>query len=224
MKPVLNQKLAKEIVYCSLGMKMKKSVVNFFVKYYHPNFNNLSEYEKYSTKVEKISEVLDIDWLFYAFIETDYRCTDFLRSIYHWTITSPEYHWDKRPDDYLECINILNDIILFRELVASELIKIVGHPKKVNIKWSRYKDNCWFYGPFKTKYNQSFVSYGEDFQSTALRIIRKMKTSKNPYKIHKIKIYKDCSWNIYSSDFYKAYMKVMNKTGVSPVIKHYPTI
>jgi hypothetical protein len=201
-------------------MKMKKNVVNFFVKHYHPDFNHLSEYEKYSTKVEKISKVLNIDWLFYNFIERDYRCTDFLQSIYHCVITSPQYYWDKRPDDYITCIHNLNNIILFREILANELIKIVGHPKRVNVKWSRYRSGKWMYEPFKIKSNLTFTTYGEDFKSTALKVMKILKRSYKPYKIHKIKIYRDYGWNHYRPEFYKAYMKVMFKTGVTPVLKH----
>lgn len=216
MNIILDQKLAKEIIYCALGMKMKRSVINFFSKHHHPDMGFLSEYMKYSTKVEIISKILNIDWLFYNFIESDFRCTSFLQSIYHWTITSPEYYWDKRPDDYLACVKNLNDILFFREIVGKEIIKIVGYPKRVNVKWSRYR--YYPYGPFRVKHTHCRTTYGEDFRSTASKVIKNLSTGRHVHKIHRIKIYDDHSWNVYSPNFYRAYINVMNKVGVSPVL------
>lgn len=129
-------------------MKMKKSVVNFFTKYYHPDLFLLHEYQKYSVNVDTVSKVLTVDWLFYNFIQTDYRCTDILRSVYHWVITSPEYYWDKRPDDYLLCIHNLK--VSFTRQIFSKKMSISNFPiimrmnfyqnwKGLRTSWIRFK-------------------------------------------------------------------------------------
>jgi hypothetical protein len=212
----LDKKLAKDIIQSATSGKIKKSVVRFFIQYFDSIYlgYDVSIHDYYTLKKNKesIQKFLTIDWIFNCFVSADYGISRRLSNMYHWVTTGREYHYDRRPGDYIACFDQLNDLIKFRKILCDELFKITGPPKTVIIKMSEYRYSWNGKITKRRKYTQKSTAYGESFREIAHKVIPKRK---DKWKIHSIKIYNSTDWFTYSSAQYKAWLEICEITGIS---------
>lgn len=204
----LTLELAKEIVESAVSGNPTKRVIRFFYEH-NPLGYDFDKHGKFKDSKSELKRFLNLDFLFYQFVETDFLITSNLRSLY-WTYVQKREYYNKPAEIVQKYIRYrLNDLISFREYLAQELFKIIGPPKIVTLKYTSK-----YYNRFEKK-KINIDNYGDD-RNAISTVISSMNKDHN--KIHSAKVCENKMWNKYNLPFCKTYKELIEKYGVSSAI------